>query len=310
MLSTRMQTFVGKIYDWCWSISPSPLAESSMEHSIIKHHLQKALSPQFSDDEIHAFGFWVIPHCESLSEEVALEELHDICEKLKRHIPIQYIFEAAFFGPLTLKVTPATLIPRPETEELCHLILQKKLVMEQSNGQHLNGLDIGTGSGCIPMYLLHHCKEWNFTAVDISEDALDIAAENAFHTGVETRIQLQCSDVLTWTNLPNNIDLLVSNPPYVKWDEAPDMDERVLQHEPHLALFTPENDPLIFYKKLAQLCQTSQTHRSTPLYLWLEINQYLATETLACFAPFASAEVVQDLSSNPRFIYAVILPKG
>lgn len=281
-----------------------------METQTIKNHLVQALGHQFTHEEIHAFGFWVVPHCQELSESQAQVELTEICEKLCKNVPIQYIFEAAFFGPLTLKVTPATLIPRPETEEMCYLIGQKKGEMQRTNGANLRGIDVGTGSGCIPMYLLHENPDWTFTAVDVSEDALDVAAENAFHTGVQTRIQLQHSDVLSWTELPANIDLLVSNPPYVKLDEATSMHQRVLQHEPHLALFTPENDPLIFYRKLATLCDIECSRRQTPLYIWLEINQYLAEETRELFAPFASAEVIRDLSDNPRFVYAIALPKG
>lgn len=281
-----------------------------MEPQSIKNHLVQSLSHQFSMDEINAFGFWVIPHCQSLGEQEAFNTLNEVCEKLLSNIPIQYIFEAAFFGPLTLKVTPATLIPRPETEELCYLIGKQSADMSESNGPNIRGLDIGTGSGCIPLYLLHDNPSWTFTAVDISEDALDIAAENAFHVGVQSRIQLQCSDVLLWTEFPSDIDLLVSNPPYVKLDEAANMDSRVLQHEPHSALFTPENDPLIFYRKLAELCDAERHRRSTPLYIWLEINQYLAEETRALFTPFASAEVVRDLSNNPRFVYAIALPNG
>ncbi len=281
-----------------------------MELQPIKHFLQESLSAQFSADEIQAFGFWVIPHCENLSDEVAQHELQRICKDLLDHIPIQYIFEAAFFGPLTLKVTSATLIPRPETEELCYLIQQQKEAMETTNGKTITGMDIGTGSGCIPLYLLHHNNDWRFAAVDVSDDALDVAAENAFHVGVQNRIQLQCNDFLTWSQLPQEVDLLVSNPPYVKLDEAQHMDERVLKHEPHLALFTPENDPLIFYRQISTLAQQSSAERTKPLYIWLEINQYLAEETLALFSAFAKAEVINDLSNNPRFLHAMVLPKG
>ena len=146
--------------------------------------------------------------------------------------------------------------------------------------------------------------------MDVSEDALDVAAENAFHVGVHDRIQLKQSNFLEWESLPHNIDLLVSNPPYIELKEAKDMADNVLKHEPHLALFTPKNDPLIFYRKMAQLAETAMAQRTKPLHIWLEINQYLAEETKQLFALFAEAEVIRDLSDNPRFIQAIVLPKG
>ena len=281
-----------------------------MNLQMIQAHIQQRLQPHFSADEIKAFGFWILPHCEDLPENDRMRALEMICEQLKQQIPIQYIFETAFFGPLTLKVTPATLIPRPETEELCHLISQKNKSIESSNGPIIEGLDIGTGSGCIAIYLLHQNPQWKFTAVDVSEDALDVAAENAFHVGVHDRIQLNQSNFLEWESLPHNIDLLVSNPPYIELKEAKDMADNVLKHEPHLALFTPKNDPLIFYRKMAQLAETAMAQRTAPLHIWLEINQYLAEETKQLFALFAEAEVIRDLSDNPRFIQAIVLPKG
>jgi release factor glutamine methyltransferase len=279
-----------------------------MQKSMIQSLITQKLSAHFSADEISAFGFWLLPHCETLSEEQIPAELDIVCAELIKKTPIQYIFETAFFGPLTLKVSPATLIPRPETEELCHLILQDYKKQQTPNDVSIRGLDIGTGSGCIPMYLLHHQPSWTFTAVDVSEDALDIAAENAFHIGVQERIELRHSDFLQWESIPEHIDLLISNPPYVRLEEAEQMDENVLNHEPHLALFTPENDPLIFYRKLATLAEKDCHSRSTPLHIWLEINQYLSEETRALFCHFAEAEVIRDLSNNPRFIHAVARP--
>ena len=281
-----------------------------MTRQLIQAHIHQDLQPQFSADEIKAFEFWILPHCESLPEIDRLQALKLICEQLKQQIPIQYIFEAAFFGPLTLKVTPATLIPRPETEELCHLICERKQTLELSNGSNIEGLDIGTGSGCIPMYLLHQNPLWKFTGVDVSEDALDVAAENAFHVGIQDRLQLEHSNFLNWESLPPNIDLLVSNPPYIELKEAKDMADNVLKHEPHLALFTPKNDPLVFYRKMALLAETAMAQRTKPLHIWLEINQYLAEETKNLFASFAEAEVIRDMSDNPRFIQAIVLPNG
>lgn len=295
----------------------------------VNSYLRSKLEEDFTPDEIHAFGFWVIPHVKSMidslpknssknadSQELPLNiinELQAVCDQLLKRVPIQYIFEAAFFGPLTLKVSPSTLIPRPETEELCDFICKQAKTIESMNGETIKLLDIGTGSGCIPIYLLHHNPKWVGTALDISEDALDIAAENAFHTGVQDRLQLLHYDILSesidFEKLKLfDIDLLVSNPPYIQQSEATSMHANVLNHEPHLALFTPEENPLIFYQKLALLAKECLQHRRKPLHIWLEINQCLWEETLLLFSDLAKAEVVCDMSNNPRFIRALALP--
>jgi release factor glutamine methyltransferase len=299
-----------------------------MHTNQIKSFLRSKLEQDFTPDEINAFGFWVIPHVHTLIESLpisinenediqvlrseVISELQTICDQLLKRIPIQYIFEAAFFGPLTLKVSPATLIPRPETEELCEHICKQAKSIEARNGSAIKLLDIGTGSGCIPLYLLHHNPKWVASAVDISEDALDIAAENAFHTGVQERLQLLHLDILSEPGDSEklelcDIDLLISNPPYIQQSEANSMHENVLNHEPHIALFTPEVNSLIFYQKLASLAKENLQHRSKPLHIWLEINQYLWEETLMLFSEFAEAEVLCDLSNNPRFIRAIAL---
>lgn len=275
-----------------------------MNPNQVKSVLNEKLSKDFNPNEIHAFGFWILPHLESVVEALRPKEIDFICNELLSGKPIQYILEAAFFGHLTLKVNPSTLIPRPETEELCVLI--SNYYGDKHNGAStaLNGLDIGTGSGCIPVYLLEKHPKWIFTAIDISEDALDIAAENAVHVGVQERLILQACDFLSLNSLPANLQLITSNPPYIKQSEKSEMHSNVLDHEPHLALFTPETDPLIFYKHIANLIKKSPRNPAEPLQIWLEINQYLGKETLDLFQFCGSAELLSDLSGNPRFIHA------
>jgi release factor glutamine methyltransferase len=275
-----------------------------MNPNQVKSILNEKLSKQFNPSEIHAFGFWILPHLESVVEALQPKEIDFICSELLSGKPIQYILEAAFFGHLTLKVNPSTLIPRPETEELCVLICEYYQNQQIGTSKELHGIDIGTGSGCIPIYLLDKHPNWTFTAMDISEDALDIAAENAIHVGVNERLSLQVCDFLSLSSLPENLQLIVSNPPYITQSEKNAMHNNVLDHEPHVALFTPETDPLIFYRHIANLTKKSPRNPAEPLHIWLEINQYLGTETLALFQFCDSAELLSDLSGNPRFIHA------
>lgn len=275
-----------------------------MNPNQVKSFLNEKLSKQFNPSEIHAFGFWILPHLESVVEALQPKEIDFICTELLSGKPIQYILEAAFFGHLTLKVNPSTLIPRPETEELCVLICEYYQNQQIGTSKELHGIDIGTGSGCIPIYLLDKHPNWTFTAMDISEDALDIAAENAIHVGVNQRLSLQVCDFLSLSSLPENLQLIVSNPPYITQSEKNAMHNNVLDHEPHIALFTPEADPLIFYRHIANLTKKSPRNPAEPLHIWLEINQYLGTETLALFQFCDSAELLSDLSGNPRFIHA------
>ncbi len=275
-----------------------------MNPNQVKSILNEKLSKQFNPSEIHAFGFWILPHLESVIEALQPKEIDFICSELLSGKPIQYILEAAFFGHLTLKVNPSTLIPRPETEELCVLICEYYQNQQIGTSKELHGIDIGTGSGCIPIYLLDKHPNWTFTAMDISEDALDIAAENAIHVGVNERLSLQVCDFLSLSSLPENLQLIVSNPPYITQSEKNAMHNNVLDHEPHVALFTPEADPLIFYRHIANLTKKSPRNPAEPLHIWLEINQYLGTETLDLFQFCDSAELLSDLSGNPRFIHA------
>jgi release factor glutamine methyltransferase len=275
-----------------------------MNPNQVKSILNEKLSKQFNPSEIHAFGFWILPHLESVVEALQPKEIDFICTELLSGKPIQYILEAAFFGHLTLKVNPSTLIPRPETEELCVLICEYYQNQQIGTSKELHGIDIGTGSGCIPIYLLDKHPNWTFTAMDISDDALDIAAENAIHVGVNERLSLQVCDFLSLSSLPENLQLIVSNPPYITQSEKNAMHNNVLDHEPHVALFTPETDPLIFYRHIANLTKKSPRNPAEPLHIWLEINQYLGTETLDLFQFCDSAELLSDLSGNPRFIHA------
>ena len=230
----------------------------------------------------------------ALSEEQT-REWNLVLARLKQHEPIQYIFEETFFYGLPFKVSPATLIPRPETEELVEWILATLPEKEK-----FTVLDIGSGSGCIPVTLAKLLPESKVSGMDISEAALQIARFNAQQNKVEVNWLQQ--DILHTETL-SDYDIMVSNPPYVRMVEKKEILTNVLAYEPHLALFVPDEDPLLFYRKIVQL---AEKHLKPSGYLFLEINQYLGKEMLALFhtTSFRKVELRKDMFGNDRMIKA------
>ncbi len=230
----------------------------------------------------------------TLTEE-QVRKWNGVLTRLKQHEPIQYIFEETFFYGLPFKVSPSTLIPRPETEELVEWILAT-LPREEK----LTVLDIGSGSGCIPVTLAKLLPKSRISGMDISEAALQIAQFNANQHQVN--INWLHQDILLNETL-NDYNVIVSNPPYVRLLEKKEILTNVLEYEPHLALFVPDNDPLLFYRKIVHL---AAKHLKPSGYLFLEINQYLGKEMLELFhtTAFKKVELRKDLSGNDRMIKA------
>lgn len=232
---------------------------------------------------------------QTLSQEHQIV-LDQICVRLLNAEPIQYITGTTEFYGLKLLVNPATLIPRPETEELVEWILaslQAKDVLQL--------LDIGTGSGCIPIVLAKHLPKSNIDAVDISLQAIETAQSNAHNNDVAVTFFQQ--DILTAKMLPKQYDVIVSNPPYVRELEKEEIKGNVLEHEPHSALFVPDDDPLLFYRKIAQLAVDNLTPQGQ---LFLEINEYLGKETVALVKEigFKTVELKKDLFGKDRMVRA------
>lgn len=224
-------------------------------------------------------------------------------ERLLRHEPVQYVLKEAWFMDLALEVTPATLIPRPETEELVQLIVQE----QQGRGAGLSVLDVGTGSGCIPVALCRALQPTQITAVDISAAALAVARRNAERYGCE--IDFQQLDILTEAPrmlLPHTLDVLVSNPPYVLEKERALMRPNVLDFEPATALFVPDHDPLLFYRRIAELGTTLLRPGGA---LYFEINEQYAAETVALLTTlgYAAAEARSDIFGKARMVRATWL---
>ena len=218
------------------------------------------------------------------------DRIKQIIADLKTNKPIQHIIGETEFYELKLKVNEHTLIPRPETEELVKWILQHEFT---------SALDIGTGSGCIAIALRKN-KSAEISAIDVSESALLVAKENAKINEVEINFLLQ--DILKTTTLPK-VDVIVSNPPYVLDKEKELMLANVLDNEPHLALFVPNNNPLLFYKKIADLAFKSLSKNGL---LFFEINEQFGKETVAMLSSigFVDIKLKKDINDKDRMIKA------
>lgn len=220
-------------------------------------------------------------------------------QRIRQHEPIQYILGEAPFLGRDFKVSPAVLIPRPETEELVYHIIQ------ESPQPGLAILDIGTGSGCIAITLQKALTAARIDALDISQKALDIAQANAQRWRAD--IGLIQADILH-DRLPNqHWDIIVSNPPYVRLSEQQWMQQQVLAYEPSQALFVPDDDPLVFYRQIAAL---ALVHLKPGGRVYLEINEAFgkAISHLLAQAGLEAIRLQQDLRGKDRWVTAVAPP--
>lgn len=225
------------------------------------------------------------------------EELKEITSELKTGKPYQQILGYTEFYGLRFFVDENVLIPRPETEELMEIAINKLRVASYEL-RGLKFLDIGTGSGIIPITLKKHFKNAEISAMDISEKALEIAKKNAdFHKKEINFIQ---KDYLN-TELTEKYDIIISNPPYIGIDENIEIEDSVKGFEPNIALFSPTSDALIFYRKIAKDAEQFLNENGM---IFLEVNQKLGKETLELFQNFSESQLIKDLSGNDRFIFA------
>ena len=227
------------------------------------------------------------------AEQEAL--LDNAIERLKKQEPIQYILGYCDFCGLRFKVTPATLIPRPETSELVEWIAS-----EGTGNESI--LDIGTGSGCIAVSLAQKLPQSGVTAWDISNEALAVATENSKANG--QAVTFEQVDILAYEPTGELFDIIVSNPPYIKENEKEAMHSNVLDWEPHTALFVPDSDPLLFYRTIAEkgLALLKPGGR-----LFFEINRAHGNETMEMLAAlgYTGIELRKDFAENDRMIRAV-----
>ena len=285
----------------------------------ILEHIVTRLTPLYGPQEARELAFWIIEETTGMNRfDVSMHkgtknipELEIILKKLSEYVPVQYIFGHTEWLGLDLKVTPATLIPRPETAELVTLIcnqhslpfregqgvgfstLNSSPLLRRGRGMSLNVLDLGTGSGCIALALKQRHPEWQVAGLDNSREALSIARTNATRNNLD--VHFFYADILT--DDIGHYDLIVSNPPYIRPSEQDSMTANTLLHEPAQALFVPENDPLIFYRRIAELHAADE--------LWFEINEHLGNEMITLMQQSGyEAQCLTDSYGKQRFIHA------
>ena len=285
----------------------------------ILEHIVTRLTPLYGSQEARELAFWIIEETTGMNRfDVSMHkgtknipELEIILKKLSEYVPVQYIFGHTEWLGLDLKVTPATLIPRPETAELVTLIcnqhslpfregqgvgfstLNSSPLLRRGRGMSLNILDLGTGSGCIALALKQRHPEWQVAGLDNSREALSIARTNATRNNLD--VHFFYADILT--DDIGHYDLIVSNPPYIRPSEQDSMTANTLLHEPAQALFVPENDPLIFYRRIAELHAADE--------LWFEINEHLGNEMITLMQQSGyEAQCLTDSYGKQRFIHA------
>lgn len=270
---------------------------------IFKNFVEK-LSPLYGKNEAESLTFWLLEDFLQLGRKEILnnQELDSIPEALELALkeilsgkPIQYITGKAPFYGREFWVSPAVLIPRNETEELVHLIIK------ENNKPSLRILDIGTGSGCIPITLSLEILGAKVYAVDISEEALQIADKNAQF--LEANVTFSRLDILDDDIPYPDLDIVVSNPPYVRHSEKKEMHKNVLEHEPHLALFVYDEDPLLFYRLIAE---KSKRVLKPGGRLYFEINEAFGQElkSLVEGKGYFDVNIHADLNGRDRILSA------
>lgn len=270
--------------------------------------LRNALRPIYGDREteaiiriiFHYLKGWttvdmLIHEPETLSPFLE-SEIDGILRRLLRHEPIQYITGEARFHGMEFHVTPDVLIPRPETDELVDII-----VGDANDASDLRILDIAAGSGCIAIALARSLPFPRVSALEISEAALKVARDNA--SRLKADVSFIHADIFKWQPSPASFDIIVSNPPYIDESEKAAMEPNVLEYEPAQALFVPDSDPLVFYRRIAEVARTGLSEGGR---LYLEINPRHAAELSELLKKngFSDIETIKDSYEKDRFIRA------
>jgi len=289
----KLKTYKTEFYEQLFPLFPEMEVESFFylltESYLEKTRIQLALEPDF---ELNS---------------TQLQQFEKALQRLLQQEPIQYILgDTEFFG-YPFQVNQHTLIPRPETEELVAWIIEDVKNKNQENSQHkpLNSnitiLDIGTGSGCIPISLAKELPQAKVSSIDVSEEALQVARRNSTLNKVAVNFIQQ--DILKAECLPEKYDVIVSNPPYVRELEKEQMHQNVLDFEPELALFVENDDPLIFYRKIAKLAKNALTENGK---LYFEINEYLPEEMVSLLEEigYQDIELKKDIFGKFRMCKA------
>lgn len=273
----------------------------------IQHKYLAALNDKYGEGEAIAMTAMLLENIVNISRQESIIKANNTItvneeilllatlEKLLADVPIQYIIGKAWFYNILFTVNDAVLIPRPETEELVQETIQ---FLKQHTGK--NVLDIGTGSGCIPISIKKNIPNANIISVDLSEAAIALAKINAADNKVD--ITFKEMNFLNDKNhlLLRTFDVIISNPPYIPENEKASLDKNVVLHEPHLALFVPQNDPLIFYKKIATF---ADDHLNEEGKIFLEVHENLAKETAAIFEDLKYHVIIKkDMQGKDRML--------
>lgn len=285
------------------------MPEQTTSVKVLFRQLQERLQKFLPPEEAGSYASWLLEAIFNKGRidlmlngplqisEFEQERLEGILVRLEDHEPIQYVLgQAPFYGRM-FRVNSSVLIPRPETEELVQLIVQ-----EQLGKNSIQLLDIGTGSGCIAISLALELVEATIHAIDISKDAIEVAMGNARELGA--KVNFMETDILSANPDLPLLDVVVSNPPYVRMQEAKLMKENVIFYEPHLALFVADTEPLLFYRRITFLA-THLLKRGGSLYF--EINEAFGKEVIGMLTDygFHAANIHQDMQGKDRMVAAV-----
>lgn len=277
------------------------------------NNLTSQLSAHYPRSEAQSIVYLLLLYyCQATRTDILLNKSLDdhtdwpsIMARLQQYEPVQYVIGEADFYGRKFVVNPSVLIPRPETEELVQWVIATVKQWSKSSTQPIKLLDIGTGSGCIAVTLAKELPQAQVWAWDVSAEAIQVARQNAERH--QATIFFEQIDVLAYNpTLVSSDELflaIVSNPPYVTQSESKQMQENVLLHEPHLALFVADDDPLIFYKKIAQIAKHRLVANGG---CFMEINEQYGVETKQLFEekPFQLVQLLQDIHGKERFVGA------
>jgi release factor glutamine methyltransferase len=270
----------------------------------VRELFHQELNALYEKREINHFFEWVCADLfridktalllnETVLSSQELAEMKGVIEKLKNQFPIQYILGNSNFMGLDFKVSSSVLIPRPETEELVALLLKDKPAGKL--------LDVGCGSGIIPICIKYNLPELEVHGIDISEEAIQISQYNANKNDVEVAFHL--GDIFL-ENFPSMVDVIVSNPPYVLESEKADISTNVLQHEPAIALFVPDENPLLFYLRIIEMSEQI-LRKGGRIYFEIHENFGESIRNSLQMSGFEEIEIIKDLQGKDRFAKAI-----
>lgn len=276
----------------------------------IRFYLSEELSKIYPEPELNALCIEVIKSVTGVSRfhqiykpesQISPEQadrIVNICNELLTGKPLQYVLGETFFYSCVIRVNQSVLIPRPETEELVDLIIK------ENNGLKNNIIDFGTGSGCIAIALAMNLKESSVTGIDISEEAINIARQNAKLN--EVSVSFLIGDIFNLD--PSSVEkanIIVSNPPYVRYSEKSLMRTNVLGFEPHTALFVPDDDPLLYYRSILKIADVILLPKGR---LYFEINEALGESMVNLLTEFRYSDIklVNDINNKERIIKGIM----